>query len=287
MVAEFLPPSVGRLIELALEEDLGRGDVTSAAMFSAEDEARAVILAKGDISLSGLDVARRVFLAVSERVRTTPLCRDGERVGPGTRVMEIAGPVQALLAAERTALNFLQRLSGIATLTCRFCEAVAGTPARIVDTRKTAPGFRFLDKRAVVHGGGRNHRADLASGILIKDNHIAACGGVAAALQRARARAPHPLRLEIEVKDLAELREALAAGADIVLLDNMGPDQVREAVALLPPPGDPRRPLIEISGGVTLERARAYAEAGADLISAGALTHSAPAADLSMEIEPP
>jgi nicotinate-nucleotide pyrophosphorylase (carboxylating) len=193
--------------------------------------------------------------------------------------------VRALLAAERTALNFLQRLSGVATLARAFSRAVAGTAAQVVDTRKTAPGFRFLDKRAVRHGGGRNHRADLGSGVLIKDNHVAAAGGVAQAIRRARAAAPHTLRLEVEVTTLDELREALAEDAEIILLDNMSPQQVAEAVALLPPRGDRRRPLIEVSGGITLDTAAAYAAAGTDLISVGALTHSVRAADLSLEVD--
>ena len=280
-----LPPSVGHLIELALEEDLGRGDVTSEAIFDEEQVARAVILGKSDLVLSGTDVAAAVFRAVSPAITVSPLLRDGAAVRPGTEVLRLEGPVRALLSAERTALNFLQRLSGVATMARAFTVAVAGTGARVVDTRKTAPGFRFLDKRAVRHGGGANHRADLGSGVLIKDNHVAAAGGVAAAIRRARAAAPHTLRLEVEVTTLDELREALGEDAEVILLDNMSPQGVREAVALLPPRGDRRRPLIEVSGGITLETVRAYAEAGADLISTGALTHSVRAADLSLEIE--
>ncbi len=282
-----LPPGVLRLIDLALDEDLGRGDVTSEAIFAIEATASAYIHAKTPLILSGLDVAEAVLLRVDSAIVITRLARDGAAIAPGTRVLELHGPVRGLLSAERTALNFLQRESGIATLTRRYVEAVAGTPCHIVDTRKTAPGFRFLDKRAVRHGGGGNHRADLGSGVLIKDNHVAAAGGVAAAIRLARAGAPHTLRLEVEVTNLAELSEALAEGADIVLLDNMAPDGVREAVATLPRRGDPRRPLIEVSGGITLPLVRAYAEAGADLISVGALTHSVTAADLSMEIDGP
>ncbi|MCS6915012.1 MAG: carboxylating nicotinate-nucleotide diphosphorylase [Myxococcales bacterium] len=282
-----LPPSVLRLIELALEEDLGRGDVTSEAIFGEEEMARAVVQARADLVLSGLDVACAVIRRVAPSAQLEPHFSDGDSVPAGAEVVTVFGPVRALLGAERTALNFLQRLSGVATLTRAFVAAVRGTGARIVDTRKTVPGFRFLDKRAVRHGGGSNHRADLGSGLLLKDNHIAAAGGVAAAVRRARQAAPHTLRLEVEVTTPAELAEALAEGVDVVLLDNMSPAQVAAAVATLPPRGDPRRPLVEVSGGVTLATVRAYAEAGADLISVGALTHSAPAADLSMEIAGP
>jgi nicotinate-nucleotide pyrophosphorylase (carboxylating) len=279
-----LPPAVQRLIDLALDEDLGRGDVTSDAIFSATDPGRAVMLAKSDLVLSGLDVAIAVFRRVDPRVRCEVLHADGSRLVPGTEVLRIEGPVRALLGAERTALNFVQRLSGIATLARRYVEAVAGTPAQVTDTRKTAPGFRFLDKRAVRHGGARNHRADLGSGVLIKDNHVAAAGGVGAAIRRARAHAPHSVRIECEVTRLDQITEALTAGVDILLLDNMRPAQVREALLLLPPRGDRERPLVEVSGGINLTTIRAYAEAGVDLISVGALTHSVTAADLSLEI---
>jgi nicotinate-nucleotide pyrophosphorylase (carboxylating) len=192
--------------------------------------------------------------------------------------------VRALLAAERTALNFLQRLCGIATLSRQYVEALAGTDTAIVDTRKTAPGFRFLDKRAVRHGGASNHRADLGSGVLIKDNHVAAAGGVGPAITRAKEYAPHTLRIECELSRLDQIPEALAARCDILLLDNMTPAMIQEALLLLPKKGDPRRPLVEVSGGINLSTIRAYAETGVDLISVGALTHSATAADLSLEI---
>lgn len=279
-----LPPAVLRLIDLALDEDLGRGDVTSEAIFAASDPGRAVMLAKSDLVLSGLDVAIAVFRRVDPRVRCEVLQPDGAHLVPGTEVLRVEGPVRALLGAERTALNFVQRLSGIATLARRYVEAVVGTPAQVTDTRKTAPGFRFLDKRAVRHGGARNHRADLGSGVLIKDNHVAAAGGVGAAIRLARAHAPHSVRIECEVTRLDQITEALTAGVDILLLDNMRPAQVREALQLLPPRGDRERPLVEVSGGINLSTIRAYAEAGIDLISVGALTHSVTAADLSLEI---
>ena len=280
-----LPPAVGRLIELALDEDLGRGDVTSDAIFGSHESAQAIILAKSELVLSGLDVAMAVFQSVDARLSTTPLFPDGSSIHPHTQVMRMEGPIRSILAAERTALNFLQRLSGIATLTRRYVHAVAGTSARIVDTRKTAPGFRFLDKRAVRHGGAHNHRADLGSGVLIKDNHVAAAGGVGEAIRRARAYAPHTVRIEAEITALEQVDEALAAGVEILLLYNMSPELVRESLLRLPPASDPRRPLVEVSGGVSLATVRAYAEAGADLISVGALTHSVIAADLSLEVE--
>ncbi|MBL9041713.1 MAG: carboxylating nicotinate-nucleotide diphosphorylase [Myxococcales bacterium] len=280
-----LPPAVGRLIELALDEDLGRGDVTSESIFGSHETAQAIILAKSELVLSGLDVAMAVFQSVDARIATTPLFSDGSSIHSHTQVLRVEGPLRSILAAERTALNFLQRLSGVATLTRRYVHAVAGTEARIVDTRKTAPGFRFLDKRAVRHGGAHNHRADLGSGVLIKDNHVAAAGGVGEAIRRARAYAPHTVRIEAEITTLEQVSDALAAGVEILLLDNMSPELVREALLRLPSPGDPRRPLVEVSGGVSLATVRAYAEAGADLISVGALTHSVTAADLSLEVE--
>ena len=282
-----LPPSVFRLIDLALDEDLGRGDLTSEAIFGEHDQTRATLLAKSALCLSGLDVAQAVFHRVDARIVCQPLYRDGSLVRPGTPVMNVEGPVRGVLAAERTVLNFLQRLSGIATLTRKYVDSVAGTGTRLVDTRKTLPGFRFLDKRAVRHGGGHNHRADLGSGVLIKDNHIAAAGSVTAAIEAVRDSAPHSVRIEVEVTTLAQINEALAIGADVLLFDNMSPALVREALSLLPPRGDARRPLVELSGGITLGTLRSYAEAGADLISVGALTHSAPAADISLEVAPP
>jgi nicotinate-nucleotide pyrophosphorylase (carboxylating) len=279
-MVSMLTPATEALILLALEEDLGRGDATSDAIFSADDAPRTGrIMAKEPLVLCGIELVQAVFARVDARAVVRPLVADGARMERGQTAIEVAGPVRGLLAAERTALNFLQRLSGVATLTRRFVDEVAHTRALIVDTRKTTPGWRVLDKRAVVVGGGRNHRADLGSGILIKDNHVAAAGGVRAAVERAQANAPHPLRIEVEVTTLAELDEALAAHAEIVLLDNMSPVQVKEAVTRVD-----GRARIEISGGITLETVRAYAEAGAELISVGALTHSARAVDLSLEL---
>ena len=275
----MLSPAVEALIALALEEDLGRGDVTSEAIFDAQAKVSGQIVAKEPLTVAGLAIAAEVFKRVDEATRFAARVDDGQRMGKGEIVAVVEGRTRALLSAERTALNFLQRLSGVATLTRRFVDAVAGTGARIVDTRKTTPGWRALDKEAVRAGGGANHRVDLAAGVLIKDNHVAACGGVKAAVERARAHAPHSLRVEVEVTELLQIDEALAAGADIILLDNFDPAQVKRAVEQI---GD--RAIVEVSGGITLETVRAFAEAGPDLISVGALTHSARAVDLSLEM---
>jgi nicotinate-nucleotide pyrophosphorylase (carboxylating) len=275
----MLTPAVEALIALALEEDLGRGDVTSEAIFAAGDLSSGQIVAKEPLTVAGIALAAAVFVRVDRETRFIARAEDGQRLDPGAIVAVVEGRTQALLSAERTALNFLQRLSGVATLTRRFVDAVAGTRAMICDTRKTAPGWRALDKAAVRAGGGANHRADLASGVLIKDNHVAACGGVKAAVERARARAPHSLRIEVEVTELGQIEDALGAGADVVLLDNFTPAMVKQAVAQIS-----GRALIEVSGGINLETVRAFAEAGPDRISVGALTHSARAVDLSLEL---
>jgi nicotinate-nucleotide pyrophosphorylase (carboxylating) len=273
-------PSVVRLIELALDEDLGRGDVTTACTVGDDPtRVRADVNARRPIVVFGLDVATAVFARVDPRIEVAARTRDGASVEPGTVLLELRGPAATLLAAERTALNFLQRLSGVATGARRYAEAVAGTAARVVDTRKTTPGWRVLEKAAVAAGGCGNHRFDLGSGVLIKDNHIVACGGVAAAVTAARARAPHPLRIEVEVTDQAELDAALDAGAEVVLLDNMTPDQVADAATR----AHARGVLVEVSGGITLDTIAAYARAGADLISIGALTHSVIAVDIGLD----
>src|SRR5688572_29743698 len=218
----MITPAVDRLIDLALEEDLGRGDVTSGAVLDGDGgDARGVLLAKQALVVFGLDVVRRVFARVSASIALEPHVRDGDRIEPKTLLADVRGPAVPLLMAERTALNFLQRLSGVATMSRRFADAVAGTHARVVDTRKTTPGWRALEKAAVRAGGCHNHRADLGSGILIKDNHVAACGGVGVAVARARERAPHSLRVQVEVDSLEQLDQAIAARADLVLLDNM------------------------------------------------------------------
>jgi nicotinate-nucleotide pyrophosphorylase (carboxylating) len=284
-----LTPAVHALIELALEEDLGRGDVTAQAVLGAgasgDTATRAVLVAKQPLVLFGHAVAEAVLARVDPRITYGALVPDGAFVEVAARarvpVAELGGPASSLLAAERTMLNFLQRLSGVATQSRRYAQAVAGTRTRVVDTRKTTPGWRALEKAAVLAGGCHNHRADLGSGILIKDNHIAACGGVGAAVRRAKAHAPHPLRIEVEVTTLAQLDEALAAGAEIVLLDNMDLATMKEGIAR----AHARHVLVEISGGVTLETLPEIAALGPDLVSVGALTHSARAVDLSLDFD--
>lgn len=276
-------PAVRRLIELAIDEDLGRGDVTTEATITDVDTTCvADMRARAPLVVFGLDVAAAVFHALDERVHARALVADGAQVAAGSAVLEVSGPARAILSAERTALNFTQRLSGVATLARAFADAVTGTSARVVDTRKTTPGYRVLEKAAVRAGGCHNHRFDLGAGVLIKDNHIAACGGVAQAVARARANAPHSLRVEVEVDTRAQLVEALDAGAEVVLLDNMSPAEVRDAAQV----AHARGALVEVSGGITLETVRAYAEAGADIISSGALTHSARAVDLGLDFKP-
>jgi nicotinate-nucleotide pyrophosphorylase (carboxylating) len=236
--------------------------------------------------VAGLGVAARVFAKLDPAVALTPRCREGERVEARGVIAEIRGPARALLAGERTALNFLQRLSGVATLARQFAEAVAHTRCRVVDTRKTTPGWRRLEKYAAEVGGAKNHRADLSSGVLIKDNHRIAAGGITAAVERARARASHLLKIEVEVDDHEGLLEAIRAGADIVLLDNMSPAEVAEAARLAEANKlGPRRVLLEASGGINLKTVASYAEAGVDIVSAGAITHSARAIDIGLDFD--
>jgi nicotinate-nucleotide pyrophosphorylase (carboxylating) len=237
--------------------------------------------------LSGLAAARETMRQTDRRLVFTPLAADGDRLGPGAEIARLEGPAASILSAERVGLNFLMRLSGVATLTARYVEAVGRATAVVVDTRKTTPGLRSLEKAAVRHGGGRNHRFALYDGLLIKDNHIAVIGSIARAVELARAAAPHTLKIEVEVDTLDQLNEALAAGVEVVLLDNMDPERLRRAVALTEAfyaPG-PRRTKLEASGGITLETIGAVAETGVDLISVGAITHSAPAADLGLDWE--
>lgn len=275
-------PAVARLIDLALDEDLGRGDITTDAVVRSSDGAlRCAVVARKPLVVFGLDIAAAVFLRVDPDIRIRAAAADGDAVDSGDAVLRVHGPARSILQAERTALNFLQRLSGVATLSRRYADAVAHTRARVVDTRKTTPGYRVLEKAAVRAGGCANHRFDLGSGILIKDNHIAACGAVSAAVARARESAPHPLRIEIEVDTLAQLEEALDAGAEVVLLDNMSPEQAAQAAER----AHARGVLVEVSGGIDLVTAPRYAEAGVDIISVGALTHSAPAVDLGLDID--
>jgi len=272
------------IVAHALAEDCGTGDVTTKALFPANVPASGTILAEEPEGLivAGLAVAVEVFSQVDTSLECTPHFADGDRIPAGGTVLTVTGDGRSMLQGERVALNFLQRLSGIATLTAKFCDAVKGFKTRIVDTRKTTPGLRALEKWAVTLGGGWNHRQSLADGILIKDNHLALAGGdVARACRLARERAPHSLKIEVEVQSLDAVKAALDGGADIILLDNMSVPTICRAIELIK-----GRATIEVSGGVTLGHVREIAAAGADLISVGALTHSAPAARFSMDIVP-
>ena len=266
------------LIERALAEDIGAGDITTDALIPPEARSRGVIDQKAPGVIAGRDVARAVFETVAADFAWRPLVAEGEwrEVGP---VAEIQGGTGSILRGERVALNFLGRLSGIATLTARFVQAVEGTGAEVLDTRKTTPGLRALEKQAVVTGGGRNHRSGLYDAILVKENHIAAAGGVGEATRRALAAAAEGVPVEVECASLQELDEALAAGAPMILLDNMSPAEVRAAVERTA-----GRSKLEASGGITLDNVREIAETGVDFISVGALTHSAPALDLSLRM---
>ncbi len=272
-------PFIDQLIETALAEDIGQGDLTSRSIIPEEAQAEARMTAKQDLVVAGLDISRRVFRYLDRDVRFTAQCKDGSRLKAGTVIAKLEGKTRSLLSGERVALNLLQHLSGIATLTAAYVEELRGTGAAILDTRKTLPGLRALEKYAVTVGGGRNHRFGLFDGILIKDNHITAAGGIAKAVEAARRAAHHLLKIEVETKTLDEVREALAAGVDIIMLDNMSPDAMIEAVRVIG-----GRAKVEASGNVSLKTLRSIAVTGVDFISAGALTHSAPAADISMKI---
>ena len=272
-------PQTRELIERALAEDIGVGDVTTDALVPADARARAIIEQKARGIIAGLDVARAVFEAVDGELRWEPRVTEGEW-REGGPVAEIWGSAASILKGERVALNFLGRLSGIATLTARFVRAVEGTGTQILDTRKTTPGLRELEKRAVATGGGTNHRSGLHDAILVKENHIEAAGGVGEATRRALAAARDRMQVEVECASLEEVEETLNAGASMILLDNMTPDELRRAVELTA-----GRAKLEASGGVTLENVGEIAETGVDYISVGALTHSAPALDLSLRME--
>jgi len=276
--------NIREIVACALAEDLGTGDVTTQALFRTHVPASGTIVAEEPegLALAGLAVAVEVFAQVDPSLTNTLSFADGDRVPAGAAVLTVTGDGRSILKGERVALNFLQRLSGIATLTAKFCDAVKGFKTRIIDTRKTTPGLRALEKWAVTLGGGANHRYGLADGILIKDNHLALAGGdVARACLQARERAPHGLKIEVEVQSLDVVQAALDGGADIILLDNMKVPAIRKAVEMIK-----GRATIEVSGGVTLGNVREIAAAGPDLISVGALTHSAPAARFSMDIVP-
>lgn len=277
------PPIPDLLIEpvvrAALAEDLGRaGDVTAQACIAAEARLTAVFAVRQSGVVAGLACARLAVAALDPTARFETLAADGDRVAPGAVLARVEGNARAILSAERTALNLLGRLSGVATLTRAYVDAVAGTKARIADTRKTTPGLRHLEKYAVRCGGGLNHRFGLDDAILIKDNHVAACGGVGEALRRARAAAGHLMKIEVEVDGLDQLEEALPFAPDVIMLDNFSPDDLVRAVALTA-----GRVVLEASGGVNLQTVRTIAESGVDVISVGALTHSAPVLDIGLD----
>jgi nicotinate-nucleotide pyrophosphorylase (carboxylating) len=272
--------AVGRLIDLALEEDVGPGDRTAEACVPAQARGAALVVAKEPLVVSGVSAAARVFRALDADCELEPLLAEGEGADAGAGVLRVRGRLRPLLSAERTALNLLQRLCGVATLTRRYAQALRGTRTRLLDTRKTSPGMRALEKAAVRAGGGENHRGALFDGILVKDNHAAAAGGIGEAVRRAKASASPFLRVEAEVSTAAQIEEALAAGADLLLLDNLGDRELAAAVQQVA-----GRVPTEASGGVTLERLQRIAACGVDYVSVGALTHSAPAVDLSLIIE--
>lgn len=271
---------VKQLIDTAIEEDIGRGDVTTEATITEDARAHARLIAKQEIVLAGIEIFAGVYTRLDRSIGLKFHHRDGERLPPRTMIAELDGSARALLAGERVALNFLQRLSGIATLTRRYVETVSGYKVGIIDTRKTTPGWRVLEKYAVRVGGGKNHRHDLGDGVLIKDNHIVAAGGIEPAIEMARRHSHHLLKIEVEVETLAQAEEALRAGADVIMLDNMSLEMMRGAVKMIE-----GRAVVEASGGINLESLLEVARTGVDLISVGKLTHSAPAADIHLEFD--
>jgi len=271
---------IHKLLQLAFEEDVGTGDVTTQAVLTGDEVGKASAVAKADVVVAGMDVFKEAFLFMDQTIQFIGHCEDGLGVQKGNILAEISGNLSSILTAERVALNLFQRMCGIATLTRRYVDEVKETGAKILDTRKTAPGLRYFDKYAVRIGGGTNHRFGLYDGILIKDNHIEAAGGISYALDRVYRHLPHTLKVEIEVKNLQELEEALTAGADVIMLDNMTVEHMKKAVEIV----NGRVPL-EASGNVTLTNVKQIAETGVDFISIGALTHSVPASDISLKIE--
>lgn len=273
-----ITPSVTDLIRCALEEDIGPGDITSFLLIPEENKSRAFYIAKGNFVLAGLPFAREVFRLLDPSMSLKMFYHEGAKVRKGDVIAEISGKTRAILAGERVSLNILQRLSGIATLTSMYVDRIKGLKAKIVDTRKTVPCQRFMEKYAVRIGGGANHRFGLFDGILIKDNHIEAVGSIKEAVKRAKS-SHHLARIEVEVENLHGLKEAIAAGADIVMLDNMSMSDMKEAVKIAK-----GRVILEASGSIKVKNVREVAETGVDLISVGALTHSAQAADISLKI---
>ena len=285
MASRIYPPHrflYNQQVSAALAEDLEHGDITTDAIVPPEAFGSAVIVAKETAIVAGTFVAQEAFMQMDPDIQFKEIREEGSEVSSGDAVMGLYGKLAAILQAERVALNFLQRLCGIATLTRDFVKELSGLPCRLVDTRKTTPGIRLLQKYAVRVGGGHNHRYGLSDGLLIKDNHIAVCGSVKESITRARAKAPHTLLLEIEVTGIEELEEAIEAGADAVLLDNMDPATLKDAVSLAN--GLKPRIILEASGGIRLENIREIAETGVDIVSVGLLTHSAKASDLSLRV---
>lgn len=273
---------IEQLIKNALEEDIGAGDLTTLSTVPAEAEGKGLFRAKRDCVVAGLFLLEKIFSLLDVKVRVRRLCSDGDQVSKGDVVAEVEGPIRALLMGERTALNFLQRLSGTATLARHYVDAVKEFPCKIIDTRKTTPGLRTLEKYAVRMGGATNHRLGLYDAAIVKDNHIVASGSIARAVEKIRRQAPFMARVEVECANLNQVEEALAAGADVIMLDNMTTKEIAEAVKFIN-----KRAWVEASGGITLERVREVARAGVDFISVGALTHSAPAVDFNMKISTP
>lgn len=279
------PVELSRVIERALSEDLGRGDITTDACVPSDLIGRCAFRAREPLVVTSGVIISEVYRQIDPTVEVRELVRDGTQLGKGAVLAQVIGPAASLLKGERVALNFLQRLCGVATLTRKYVNALPpGSKTRIVDTRKTTPGMRALERRAVAAGGGYNHREDLSAAVLIKDNHVAAAGGVRKAIELCRARAPHTSRIECEVDSLEQLEEALAAGADIVLLDNFDDALIERAIAINT--SQPRRAILEASGGITFPRVAKLAQLGVDVISVGALTHSAPSVDIGLDWEP-
>jgi nicotinate-nucleotide pyrophosphorylase (carboxylating) len=274
-----ITPQIEQLIRCALEEDIGAGDITTLSTVARDARGKGLFRAKRDGVVAGLILIERVFSFLDADVEVRCLARDGDAVKQGAVVAEAEGPIRALLMGERTALNFLQRLSGTATLTRRYVDAVKDFPVKIIDTRKTTPGFRTLEKYAVRMGGGTNHRLGLYDAALVKDNHIVAAGSIAGAVEKVRRQAPFMAKIEVECSTLAQVREALDARADVIMLDNVNPKEMAEAVRVIN-----KRAWVEASGGITIETLREVAATGVDFISVGALTHSAPSLDFNMKV---
>ncbi len=275
----IISKQIKKIIEAALAEDIGNGDITTMAIVNRDKTGQAQVIAKDNFIIAGSNIFKEAFLLLDDKIKVRKIILDGKRVKKGSIIAEISGSLFFILQAERVALNLFQRMCGIATLTAKYVEAVGGSKAKILDTRKTIPGLRVLDKMAVSIGGGFNHRIGLYDGVLIKDNHIAAAGSITAAVDMQRRRIPHTLKIEVETKNIAEVKEALKCGVDVIMLDNMTIDEMKNAVAYIS-----GRALIEASGNISLQNVAAVAATGVDLISIGELTHSVRAADISLKI---